>query len=200
MTLLLLGLSSYAAQFDETNLQGLWELTSCQGEYPLFTEDLWDEGYALSDFKYLYIGSITYGMRLPGMPGPIDADACGGWMYNPNDETALSLDNAFSFTDFIISNENKLHMLSPWGPFRFILETLNDKEMRFSSFDGKFHVVYKRVSDTSVNKIEISSSPESESHYGIDGMPVSPKEKGVHIVRKGNTASKKIIKPTPANL
>lgn len=215
-----------AEQYDELDLLGGWELISCEGDYPLFTQpDRFD--WSLSDCKYMYLGVLFCPYVetdhddhiLPGitntMIGHDFSTSSNGliykaenkWYANENNnsgkyEGEFHLDSdGVRITNFFICGENKLNIVIQdvydcCISLKFIITTLNDKELSVKSYDGKCTVSYKRISGeiTGMNGIAADNNDAVETYYDLNGIRRNIPEKGINIIRKGRTAKKVAVK------
>ena len=178
-----------AADYDETNLVGLWKLESSQGEYYPFStnEDFWQRTPT-----YIYLGTISNSSQFPNEEWEIDAgyyDHCtGGYIVAEDDGE----DYCNAVNDFFISNGNKLHIVEDDMTFRFIIENLTAQELCLKSYDGKFMATYKRTDATSVKSVEVSAAPSTEEYYNLNGVKQNRPHHGVNIIRRGSHFSKEI--------
>ena len=183
--------SLQAADYDETNLVGLWKLESFQGEYYPFSTnpDDWK-----STPTYIYLGPISNSSQIPNEEWEIDIDIdyfhyTGGYIVA---EDYGDEDYAYAVKDFFISNGNKLHIVEDDMTFRFIIENLTAQELRLKSYDGKFMATYKRTDATSVKSVEVSAAPSTEEYYNLNGVKQPRPYHGVNIIRRGSHSSKEI--------
>lgn len=202
-----------AEQFDELNLLGGWELQSCVGDYPYFTNYYRDyEECSPNDCKYLYLGPIYIDpddtdkilTPLPFFPNNIadlDNFACNGLFYKePSkwDDPSFDIDyDGVAVWDFFISNGNKLHLIGieEFCPsLQFVILSLTDKEMKLRSYDGKCTIVYKKIANgTGISKIN-EDDESSSVFYNLNGVRHQTPQSGINIERKGNKSRKIAVK------
>ena len=182
--------SLQAADYDETNLVGLWKLEFFQGEnYPFST----NEEYWQSTPTYMYLGTISNSSQFPNEEWEIDESDynryTGGYIVA---EDYGDEDYAYGVYDFFISNGNKLHIVEDDMTFRFVIENLTAQELRLKSYDGEFTVTYKRTDATSVKSVEVSAAPSKVEYYNLNGVKQNRPHHGVNIIRRGSHSSKEI--------
>ncbi|MDE6295160.1 MAG: hypothetical protein K2M03_03765 [Muribaculaceae bacterium] len=200
-----------AEQYDELDLLGGWELVSCEGDYPLFTyrDNFLDVG--LSQCKYLYLGMIyceggdctEQPHILPGLTKPLPHESYitgNGLFYISEDKWESEEYNwhsdGIAIDNFFISSGKILNFYTEELPaLKFIITSLNDKELKLKSYDGKCTVVYKRISGANgVHGIAADNNDANETYYNLNGIRRNAPEKGINIVRKGKTAKKIAVK------
>ena len=183
MLAILFSLNLQAAEYDETDLIGLWKLESHQGEYYGFSSnDEWD-----NIPHHLYLGTISNPSQLPEEVREEfeDYSFSGGCILVDDDE------EIFEIKDFFISNGNKLHIEAYLG-FRFIIENLTAQELKLKSYDGKFTATFKREGSSSIQSINEDSDSSTAVYYNLKGLKQDTPHKGVNIVRNGKKTTKEI--------
>lgn len=184
---ILFSLNLQAAEYDETNLIGLWKLESHQGEYFGF-----DSNYEWDNLPHhLYLGTLSNPSLLPEevreMWEEDDMYGFSGGYFLVDDEEVI-----YPIADFFISSGNKLHIDANHIGFRFIIENLTAQELKLKSYDGNFMATFKREGSSSIQSINEDSDSSTAEYYNLKGLKQNTPHKGVNIVRNGKKTTKEI--------
>lgn len=173
-------LACSAADFDETQLIGKWNVTSATGNWNNYITSI--KTIQLGDVKIVrkyHWGNDTYWKA--GYLANIDLMA----------EEQLEDDTVKEMTfiyDFFISNGNKLHIITDDdlsnNSIRLVIKELNDETMTLESFDGTAQFVLSKES-AAVQTIQSDVTNQSSTIYDVQGRPVSNIQSG-NIYIQGN--------------
>lgn len=176
----LAALACSAADFDEAQLIGKWNVTSATGNWNNYitsinTIQFGDvkivREYSWGDYTYWKAGYIANIDCIP--------------------EASLKDDEEKEMTfiyDFFISNGNKLHIITDDNlsnnSIRLVIKELNDETMTLESFDGTAQFVLSKES-AAVQTIQSDVTNQSSTIYDVQGRPVSNIQSG-NIYIQGN--------------
>ena len=177
----LAALACHAADFDEAQLIGKWNVTSATGNWNNYITSI--NTIQFGDVKIVRKdswGDYTYWKA--------------GYLANIDfieEDDFKDKDDYKEMTfiyDFFISNGNKLHIITDKeldnNSIRLIIKELNDETMTLESFDGTAQFVLSKES-AAVQTIQSDVTNQSSTIYDVQGRPVSNIQIG-NIYIKGN--------------
>ena len=177
----LAALACGAADFDEAQLIGKWNVTSATGNWNNYITSI--NTIQFGDVKIVREyswGDYTYWKA--GYLANIDFIA---------EADFKDIDDYKEMTfiyDFFISNGNKLHIITDDdlsnNSIRLVIKELNDETMTLESFDGTAQFVLSKES-AAVQTIQSDVTNQSSTIYDVQGRPVSNIQSG-NIYIKGN--------------
>ncbi len=184
-----------------------------------------DGDVTLASCKYMYLGEYTWyeetngnSIILPGMSKPMSkwggyVYSCQGLLYKPleqwyNHDDPHTEDyyiylkyDGYLLQNFFIAGGNKLNLvisldLDEEYVKKFIIESLNDKEMRLKNYDGTLKVTYKRVAaGNGVKNVNANSdADETHTYYKLNGTAITHPTEGIYIDKTATSAKKIIVK------
>lgn len=171
-------LACSAADFDETQLIGKWNVTSATGNWNNSIVSI--ESIVLGDAVCEY----TYqpGERFYACGYLTNSNSMEGPSSTPYNMSVVNL------YDFFISNGDKLHIIlddsMTNNSIRLVIKELNDETMTLESFDGTAQFVLSKES-AAVQSIQSDTSNQSTTIFDVQGRPVSNTQSG-NIYIQGN--------------
>ena len=179
----LAALACGAADFDEAQLIGKWNVTSATGNWNNCITSIKTIQFGdVKKVRKFSWGDCTYWK--PGYLANID------YIAEADSQNADDSSKEMIFIlDFFISNGNKLHITTENeyminNSIRLVIKELNDKTMTLKSFDGTAQFVLSKAS-AAVQTIQSDVANQSSTIYDMQGRPVSNIQSG-NIYIKGN--------------
>lgn len=158
ITLLVSAASVNAQTFDEADLIGTWN-----------TNGLTYPAYEISNIESITLGDCMYDDEkgLDSMSGYITNMTYNSYSY---DKKTTKTKEFASITDFIISNNNKLHIVQADNfVLHFIIEELTSTTLKVRTYDGLSYTFSKTASPSSVRTVTMTRSAD-DSTYNLNGQ------------------------------
>ncbi len=179
---LLVSAASVNAQtFDETDLIGTWNTNGLA--YP---------AYEITNIESITLGDCMYddGKGLESMSGYIKNMTYNSYSYN--NEKSTKTKEFESVMDFIISNNNKLHIFQADDfVLHFIIEELTSTTLKVKTYDGLSYTFTKTASPSQVKSVT-TTRPADSATYNLQGRKVENiASDGIYIQNGQKKAVKK---------
>lgn len=183
-----------AQEFDEEDLQGVWDVSSMEGQI----------NNSVVSIKTLVLMDtlVDYGEDGLIPRGGFAEEVVYHNYKNSNGEWGDYTEDV-NLYDFFISNGNKLHIILDDGmpnlSLKFIITELTENSMSLRSFrtpngEGGTINLTKRAS-SGVNEVKASDSNKTENaYYDINGRQHSKPIKGINIVKYSDGSADKVLR------